>query len=507
MATQDTAITGRRRFAQSLLAQGMQATPVQHWSQALARAVQGGMGGYLSYQADEEERAKDKEIAALLSGAPGLGSSNVSADLQPPLAARAPDGMDRSISAGPRSASMPPVTMEPPAAPSPYKVAGMAPPTNSQDTFRTPLDAMAPREQGLAALSTAMGGTPPMTGMNPAGATPVQTQAITPPRQLAQSMAPPPARAPVEVPPQMQAYIKGLMGRPETRAQGLALYQQYSKPQEPSFDKLNDDTLYNKKTGETKPVGPGYRPLTDPEERARFGIPAEDKRPYQLGPAGKLINPPAETRITVDQRGESKFREKAGGLIADRFNDYVKSGDDARGMVADLDSLREIGSRLTTGKTAEITAALGPWAEAVGVKIEGLSDLQAFKSITSKMAPRMRPPGSGATSDYEMRQYLESLPTLGKTPEGNEIIANTQQSILAHRQAVAEIASRAMAGEIEPREAEKQIRALPDPMAMWKKSRGASPAGGTPTTPKLETRTINGKTYFKQGDQWFEGRP
>ena len=454
MATQDTAITGRRRFAQSLLAQGMQATPVQHWSQALARAVQGGMGGYLSHQADEEERAKDREIAALLSGAPGLGSA------EPP--ARAPDGMDRSISAGPRSASMPPITTLPPT-PAP------APPSQATGSMYAGLSGWAPDERPIDSQ-------PPMSGMTPAGAIPVQTQAITPPRQLAQSMAPPPARAPVEVPPQMQAYIKGLMGRPETRAQGLALYQQYSKPQEPSFDKLNEDTLYNKKTGETKPVGPGYRPLVDPAERARFGIPAEDKRPYQLGPAGKLINPPPETRVSIDQRGESKFREKAGGLIADRFNDYVKAGDDARGMIADLDSLREIGGRVTTGKTAEITAALGPYAEALGVKIDGLSDLQAYKAITAKLAPRMRVPGSGATSDFEMRQFLEGLPGLGKTPEGNEIIANTQQSILAHRQAVAEIASKAMAGEIEPREAEKAIRELPDPMKLWRESRGKSPA-------------------------------
>jgi tRNA(Ile2) C34 agmatinyltransferase TiaS len=89
----------------------------------------------------------------------------------------------------------------------------------------------------------------------------------------------------------------------------------------------------------------------------------------------------------------------------------------------------------------------------------------------------MRPPGSGATSDYETRQYLEGLPGLGKTAEGNEIIANTQQSLLAHRQAVAEIASRALAGEIEPREAEKMIRELPDPMKLWRESRGKSPAG------------------------------
>ena len=147
-------------------------------------------------------------------------------------------------------------------------------------------------------------------------------------------------------------------------------------------------------------------------------------------------------------------------------------------VFAFLLALREIGGRLTTGKTAEITAQLGPYAEAVGIKIDKLGDLQAYNAIVSKMAPRMRAPGSGATSDFEMRSYLAALPGLGKTKEGNEIIANTNQALLVHRQAVSDVASRAMQEELTPREAEKMIRELPDPMAMWKKSRGSSPAGG-----------------------------
>jgi hypothetical protein len=491
-----------RRIAEALIAQSASTEPIQAHTQGLARIAQALVGGGMLGYERSQDQARDERISNLLAGLPGLaGTADASAAPGTAPAAgpagtmygsdfggRAPDGMDRSISLGPRPPTAAPITMEPPE-PSPYKIAGMAPPTNSQDTFRTPLDAMAPRQQGLAALTAAMGGAPPLTGATPPGAIPMPTQAIQPPAPAVPTAAAPAAtgapvpsavpavpatRASPQIDPANARYIRALMADPATRAYGMQLYSSLTAPTK--FEKLNEDMLFDPKTGQLKETGLTYKPLTDPAERAKYGIPADDKRPYQVAPTGKLINPPAETRIAIDQRTESKFREKAGGLTAERFNDYIKSGDEARGMVADLDSLREIGSRVTTGKTAEIKAALGPYAEALGVKIDQLGDLQAYNAITAKMAPRMRVPGSGATSDFEMRQYLEALPTLGKTPEGNEIIANTNQMLLKHRQAVSEIASRAMQEELTPREAEKMIRELPDPMAMWKKARGASPA-------------------------------
>lgn len=296
-----------------------------------------------------------------------------------------------------------------------------------------------------------------------------------------QGGAAPAARDVPSIPPQVQQQILALARNPATRPMAAQLYQQYSTPQK--LEKLNEETLFDPRSGRTMRVGESYRPLTDAAERARFGIPADDKRPYQLGPGGKLFNPPPETRVSIDQRGESEFTKSAAGVNAKYFGEVRETGRNAVNAIASLDSLREIGSRITTGKTAEMTAMLGPWAEAAGIKIEGLSDLQAYNSIVRKMAPTMRPAGSGSTSDFEMRQYLEGLPGLGKTAAGNEIIANTNQALLEHHRASSDIASRALAGEISTREAEKMLRELPDPMAMWKQSRGASPAAaGSGTT-------------------------
>jgi hypothetical protein len=266
-----------------------------------------------------------------------------------------------------------------------------------------------------------------------------------------------PAQSGLQIPPDVGTFIQRLLRNPSTRDKGLALYGQYAKPREPERP---PEPLRIVNELRRNPQGYGFQGPDDPA--------LKDAIQRRLGGAG--------TSVTVDQRGENEFKKVGGKLIAERFDSYVKAGDDARGVVADLDSLREIGSRITTGKSAEITAALGPYAEALGVKIDNLPDLQAYKAITAKMAPRMRPPGAGATSDFDLRQYIEALPGLGKTPGGNEIIANTNQALAEHRLKVADIASRALAGELMPREAEKMIRELPDPLTLWKQSRGKSPA-------------------------------
>ena len=62
----------KKKMAAQLLMQGSSGAPVQHWTQALARALQGGLGGYQMYQAGEEDKAAGDALVAAI---PGLGGS------------------------------------------------------------------------------------------------------------------------------------------------------------------------------------------------------------------------------------------------------------------------------------------------------------------------------------------------------------------------------------------------------------------------------------------------
>jgi hypothetical protein len=215
--------------------------------------------------------------------------------------------------------------------------------------------------------------------------------------------------------------------------------------------------------GTVKPIGGAKSNIMSPEEEAQK---------IRVGQATR-----AQTNVNVDTRAEGAFAKKGGELMAQRFDDIVQRGGRAKDMLGNISALRDIGSQIETGKIAEWQAALGPYADALGVTIDGLGPMQAYRSVVAKMIPDMRVPGSGTTSDYDARKFAESLPSLGNTPEGNALIQDTFEAFADAQIRAADIASRALSGEIDPREAERMIRELPDPLAAWKEATKAGRFG------------------------------
>jgi hypothetical protein len=164
---------------------------------------------------------------------------------------------------------------------------------------------------------------------------------------------------------------------------------------------------------------------------------------------------------------------------AERFNEYADQGYAASQTIGQIDELRRLGTLIETGKGTEAKARIGPYAEMLGVDIEGLGEAQAYEAIVARIAPTLRVPGSGATSDFEMQMFLRSLPAIGNTPEGNALIQDTLQALAEHKQMAGDIASQALAGELDPRQAERMIQQLPDPMKAWRDKYGGDNLGGT----------------------------
>lgn len=176
---------------------------------------------------------------------------------------------------------------------------------------------------------------------------------------------------------------------------------------------------------------------------------------------------PAQTNINLGNNS-SKFVEESDKAAAARMNDYVVQGAQAGQMMSDMQQLIDLGAIIGTGREAELKAALGPYAQMLGIEIDGLGEAQAFKSITERLAPQMRPVGAGSSSDRDVAMYLNSLPHLRNSPEGNTIIANTMRGLAQNKMQASEIAAQAQMGEITWQEAEKQIRALPNPYENFK---------------------------------------
>ena len=163
----------------------------------------------------------------------------------------------------------------------------------------------------------------------------------------------------------------------------------------------------------------------------------------------------------------SKFQIKADEEAATRMGGYVSDGNGASQMLGDVQQLADLGPMIGTGKTAQFKAALGPYAQALGINVEGLGETQAYQSIIDRLAPSMRPAGSGSSSDTDVKMFLNSLPSIGNQPGGNQIITSTLASVQQHKMAAAEIAAKSFLpagqGGLSWQEAEKQIRQLPNP--------------------------------------------
>jgi hypothetical protein len=270
----------------------------------------------------------------------------------------------------------------------------------------------------------------------------------------------------------------------------LELYKMM-QPSAPTYgwEVINGQLVRTDSAGGVTPMGQfgnQPRPMTA-EERAAWGIPADDTTPYYFGDDGtpKALGGGGITINTGENSGA--FGKKGDEMAAARLDGVISAGQGAQQFMGDINTLAALGSQINTGKGAEILNTLGPYAQALGVDIGGLGEAQAYQAIIDRMAPAMRPAGSGASSDFDARQFLSSLPQLGNTPQGNQIITQTLTALQQHKIAAAEIASLAFLpqeqGGISWQEAERRIRELPDPYTGFNEYRktaggGAGSSGG-----------------------------
>lgn len=408
----------RRKLAYKLMMEGIDASPIQHWAQGLARMGQSAIGGYEMYQADkrdkETEAANYSGLAAALERFGGGASPAMPTPQKPTV-----------------TPSQPVTSVTPSAGTVPAMLAGDVPAGKVMPKTETnpnggmygglnwrPVDSEPPPE-------------------------PVKTAALSP------AAAPVPAPAPVPTPTE-----------PEMNAAKAKLAQMVAILRDPSVSPQEKKTTAKMAEMLVGNLLQGDKP-TDEVREFQYAEknPAFKQYKIDLKRAGAIQN-----QVMIDQKGEGEFSKEAGKAQAKRFDELASEGQKARQMVSDIETLTELGKNIGTGKGAEITARIGPWAESIGVPIKGLSDIQAFEAIANRVAPSLRVPGSGAQSDFELKNFLKSIPALGNTPEGNAIVGATMKGLQENKIRAAEIGSRALNGEITRPQAEKMLRELPDPM-------------------------------------------
>lgn len=208
---------------------------------------------------------------------------------------------------------------------------------------------------------------------------------------------------------------------------GKLIEQQFKNPE---YGKLNDEQIFDKHTGKVLPAGPGYKPLVDPQERARFGIEPTDTRPYQVGPGNKLINPPPENRVNIDQRGPDSFETGYGTSQVKRADAIIEAGDKASSVYQRNQLLRALNNSIKTGKITPAQATIGAWAKSVGIdpSVLGIdaslpTNAETFNAISNESMMSKLGPGGFPSQNFSDtdRKFLEKTVTnLGDQPLANE---------------------------------------------------------------------------------------
>lgn len=180
------------------------------------------------------------------------------------------------------------------------------------------------------------------------------------------------------------------------------------------------------------------RPLTA-DEKSSYGIPATDARPYQINDQTgeiKLVGGAGSTtNVTVG--GGSKGDEELDKGEGQQWAGFLEAGTVSAGTAQDFDVLNEL---ISGG------APQDPLGGRLVQMFPGLDSRgAAFQSVVSRIAPTLRAPGSGATSDIEYQGFLNALPSLTNKPEANALIAEVMQSKarinIARAEAVTEYAN------------------------------------------------------------------
>ena len=127
------------------------------------------------------------------------------------------------------------------------------------------------------------------------------------------------------------------------------------------------------------------------------------------------VKAPSDSLVTINngEPGDGELRKSLDKSEGDQWAKYKAAGDVSASSQQDFQILDEL------IKIAPQGPLTGRLAEAFpGVSSAG----DAFQSIVKRIAPTLRAPGSGSTSDIEYDGMLRSLPALSNKPEANVMI-------------------------------------------------------------------------------------
>lgn len=174
-----------------------------------------------------------------------------------------------------------------------------------------------------------------------------------------------------------------------------------------------------------------------------------------------ILNMPGDP--TPDEQGGAEFAKANAKGQAEYFGNVATAGANAARSMGDIDQLTKLIEITPQGSGQEwLNQGAGVLAR-MGIdpgEFANLPASQSFQSIVSRITPTLRVPGSGASSDLDVKMFMQSLPALANTPDGNRIIASNMRKLAERSIKEAEIAYQVQNGDLKPAQGRKAIQDL-----------------------------------------------
>lgn len=235
-------------------------------------------------------------------------------------------------------------------------------------------------------------------------------------------------------------------------------------------------------------MAPEYRTLAA-EEVSRLGLPAGS---YQQGRDGKIssIGSGPMVQVNTGEGADSALDKSLSTKEGELWSTYKQAGSVSASNAQDFGVLDELIG----------FAPQGPIQGRLAEAFKGFSSAgDAFQSIVKRIAPTLRAPGSGATSDIEYQGMLDSLPSLVNNPAANAMILSIMKAKADINVQRSEVITRYQNGEISIGEARREMNRLDRASIITPEMRLAlAGIGGKGEGPK--EGTVEDGYRFKGGD-------
>jgi hypothetical protein len=176
-----------------------------------------------------------------------------------------------------------------------------------------------------------------------------------------------------------------------------------------------------------------FRVMTTEEKQAEK-LPVD--KSFQISSSGKIDEiskgPLAVATIDARTKDTSKIRSKA-------VEGYFDRAGSARQMAIASSTVADILENSGGGKAVQIGTDLSR-ALGLGDK-DTIAAADAAAALVTQTAVKVRPEGSGSTSNIEFEAYRQSVPSLANSPQGRRFMANINNSFADRNELLADYAA------------------------------------------------------------------